>query len=157
MAHLIYTSMYGSRLTIVWLSVPPNVIETRTYLDVAMKCSCLFIPKLLWGHVKIRQGYAVQQPNHERLLQLKGLDDVAPHNNANIQFLNCRRKEQLFITLFNVLELNQEPFSNVVIKYNDHKYATRARQRDIHLPIPYAIFLKQTVAYRAMTPWNEMP
>ena len=88
----------------------------------------------------------------ERLLQLVRLDHVTLHNKANIQFLDCRRKEQLAITLFSVLVLNQEPFSNVA----DNKYATRPQQRDLHLPKPNANFLKPTVAYQAMALWNRM-
>ena len=56
-------------------------------------------------------------------------------------FFDCRRKEQLLITLYNVLVLDQEPFSNVAIKYNDHRYATRAQQKDLYLPKPNANFL----------------
>ena len=76
---------------------------------------------------------------------------------ANVQFLDCRRNEQLLISLFNVLVLGQEPFSNVVITYNDHRYSTRAQQKDLHLPKPNTNYLKRTVAYRAMTLWNKMP
>ena len=42
----------------------------------------------------------MQRKTLVKLLQLKGLDVVTPHNEANIQFLDCRRKEQLLITLF---------------------------------------------------------
>ena len=74
-----------------------------------------------------------------------------------MQFLDCRRKEQLLITLFDVLVLDQEPFSNVAITYKDHRYATRARLKDLLLPKPNTNFLKRTVAYQAMTLWNKMP
>ena len=63
----------------------------------------------------------IQTKTLERLLKLKGLDDAALHKKANLQFLDCRRNERLLISLFNVLVLGQDPFSNVVIKYNDHR------------------------------------
>ena len=75
---------------------------------------------------------------------------------AKVQFLDCRRNEQLLISLFNVLVLGQEPFSNVVIKCNDHRYSTIAQQRDLHLPKPNTNYLKWTVAYRAMTLWKQI-
>ena len=53
------------------------------------------------------------------------------------------REEVLLITLFNVLVLDQEPFSNVAITYKDQRYATRARLKDLHLPKPNANFLKR--------------
>ena len=98
----------------------------------------------------------VQTKTIERLMKLKGLDEAALHKKANVQFLDCKRNEQLLITLFNVLVLGQEPFSNA-IKYNDHRYSTRAQKKDLHLPKPNTNYLKRTVAYRAMTLWNEMP
>ena len=81
----------------------------------------------------------IQTKTLERLLQLKGLDGVTLHNKENVLFFYCRRKEQLLITLYNVLVLDQEPFSNVAIKYNDHRYATQAQQKDLYLPKPNAI------------------
>ena len=36
----------------------------------------------------------MQTKTLERLLQLNGLDDVTLHYKANMQFLDCRRKEQ---------------------------------------------------------------
>ena len=90
------------------------------------------------------------------------LSFITLHYKAKMQFLDCRRKEQLLITLlnrvnFNVLVLDQEPFSKVAITYKDHRYATRARLKDLHLPKPNANFLKRTMAYQAMTLWNKMP
>ena len=69
----------------------------------------------------------IQTKTLERLLKLKGLDDAALHKKANVQFLDCRRNEQLLISLFSVLVLGQEPFSDVAIRYNDHRYLTRAQ------------------------------
>ena len=40
----------------------------------------------------------MQTKTLQRRLQLKALDDVTLHNKANMQFLGCRRKEQLLIS-----------------------------------------------------------
>ena len=59
---------------------------------------------LVWGSAGVTvldELQDMQTKTLERLLQLKGLDDVTLHYKANMQFLDCRRKEQLLITLFN--------------------------------------------------------
>ena len=59
---------------------------------------------LVWGSAGMTvpdELQDMQTKTLERLLQLKGLDDVTLHYKANMQFLDCGRKEPLLITLFN--------------------------------------------------------
>ena len=89
---------------------------------------------LIWGSAGVTvidELQNIQTKTLERLLKLKGLDDAALHKRVNVQFLDCKRNEQLLISRFNVLILGEEPFSNVEIKYNDHGHSTRAQQKDL--------------------------
>ena len=57
---------------------------------------------LVWGSAGVTvldELQDMQTKTLERLLQLKGLDDVTLHYKANMQFLDCGRKEPLLITL----------------------------------------------------------
>ena len=110
---------------------------------------------LVWGSARVTALDELQGIQTKTFEKVKGLDDAELHKKANVQFLDCTRNEQLLISLFNVLVLGQEPFSNVIIKYNDLRYSTRTQQKD--LPKPNTNYLKQTVTYRAMTLWNKMP